>query len=80
MEDWLQEPRVANLSRLGQNKGKLFLGTPGIGKTYCAYRAVEYLLRQHGIAVLWLWDGAKGAVGCLAQSNEVFVSDYTVKL
>ena len=59
--------------------GTILVGSPGIGKSYCSYVALEYKLRDPSCAVvIWLWDNQLNIEGYV-QWNETFfrVKSYT---
>lgn len=70
LEEWL---RIKGTRR----RGKILVGSPGIGKSVCSYLALELELRDPRTAVIWLWDShyGKEIQGCVGWGNEVFTAN-----
>ena len=67
LKDWLQ---------CWPEKGKILLGSPGIGKSVCSFLAVEYMLRKPDTVVKWIWDGEDALQGCIAWADDIYLYNF----
>ena len=67
LKDWLQ---------CRPEKGKILLGSPGIGKSVCSFLAVEYMLRKPDTVVKWIWDGEHALQGCIAWADDIYLYNF----
>ena len=70
LDAWLQDPPWM---------GTILVGSPGIGKSYCSYVALEYKLRDPSCAVvIWLWDNQLNIEGYVQWKETFFrVKSFT---
>jgi hypothetical protein len=70
LDEWLQ----------CKHKGKILLGSPGIGKSVCLYLVLEYLLREPQYVVMWVWDMGRRSNNelgaCVGWGDDIYVTDF----